>query len=460
METITLEVSITKYEEQDNVVFYTISLFHKTYRNSWHVDRRYSEFNSLHDSLTEQFLDIPSLPGKTFWKKFTSSFLEYRKEKLNEFLQFLVSRQDVLQAREFRDFFQLEKNIPNSIKNLPDLIGSFKLFTIPISIYSSSNITFLATVQVPKLDYIRSAILEKQFSTVTCLEDQKELWRISIESKITCMCWSRELTILILGLDNGGLSAYRIKTELEYKEYEEFSFLNPHQSAVIGVWLDYMTSNIYSCGQDRKVAKLNLLREVILQEYILDSPPLSFFVDTNKQKVYILNKKTGLLVLNSETFLPCMSISGSGMCSLCVTPNEIVFVGNSTGIVTVHRDSVVVNSFLLKSKVICISYSSVRKEVYVGNSAGFISIWNRTGKLVHIWKAHETGISCLEVSDTLLKSGGFDYHYKVWKLPRYWIDPEFEKAETFEAEVQTKTLQVLSTQKKLEIDDLAGWDKS
>ena len=154
-----------------------------------------------------------------------------------------------------------------------------------------------------------------------------------------------------------------------------------------------------------------------------------------------------------------MSISGNGMSYLCLASHDILFIGHFNGIVTVYRESVAINSFLLKSKVLCIAYSRIRKEVYVGNSFGYISVWNSSGKLMDIWKAHENGVNCLEFTDNEVISGGFDGVIKVWRLPIFWVDPEFEKIEDIEAEIQRKTHQVLTSQEKFKIDDLAGWNK-
>jgi PX domain. len=66
MEINTLEAKINDYYESESIVYYTISLYHTPSRTSWHVSRRFSEFEGLFNTLNEQFLEIPSLPSKLF----------------------------------------------------------------------------------------------------------------------------------------------------------------------------------------------------------------------------------------------------------------------------------------------------------------------------------------------------------------------------------------------------------
>ena len=198
------------------------------------------------------------------------------------------------------------------------------------------------------------------------------------------MHYSKELTILAVGLQSGGIITYRIKTERDYKEYETFSFINPHNGPIVGIIIDYSNSNLFSCGSDKRIVKTNLMHETVLSEYFLDFSPVFFIGNMPRQKLYALNKKTGILVLDSESFVPCMSISISEMCCLGVSSNEILFLGSFIGNVYVYRESVAINSFMLKSKVLCICYSYDRKEVFIGNLAGFVSVWNRKGKLMSI----------------------------------------------------------------------------
>ena len=100
---------------------------------------------------------------------------------------------------------------------------------------------------------------------------------------------------MLIGLSTGGVYAYRVKTEAEYKEYEEFSYLNPHIGPVVGICIDYANSDVFSCGNDKRLVKSNLVQEIVLQDYVLDSCPLAFAGDILRQKHFWLPSCSDIL---------------------------------------------------------------------------------------------------------------------------------------------------------------------
>jgi hypothetical protein len=81
--------------------------------------------------------------------------------------------------------------------------------------------------------------------------------------------------------------------------------------------------------------------------------------------------------------------------------------------------------------------------------------------MLRIWKGHEKAVSSVETIGNLVMTGGLEGNIISWRLPVFWTDPEFERIEQIESEIQAKTMRVLKTQRKIkEADDLKGWDKS
>lgn len=465
MEPNTLSASITEHFDMNGVIFFNISLFHSTTKTTWVASRRYSEFDQIYSSLAEKFSDVPKLPGKGFWKKFSSTFLDDRKQKLNEFLQTVLERQDLLQADELQEFLQIKIYVPNSIKKTPSQSWEISCKCIPISICAADgDICFIALAQsMPnQIENLKVTLLDSEESCIACMKFKgEEMWKITINAKITCLAYSSELTILAAGVDIGGISTYRIKTELEYREYEEYTYMLIHSGTVISICIDYQTSDIYSCGSDRRLVKTNLVHETILQEFVLDSQPVSLQSDITRQRVYVLCRKSGITAFDSNTLIPTMTVSANEFSAFCFSLQGTVFAGSVNGIVNVYKDSVAVMNFLLKSRVTVMMYSTLRKEVFIGNANGYISIWDRSGKLIFIWKAHSKIITSLEVIGNNLFTSGQDFLVKFWSLPVFWVDPDFEKIETIEAEIQKKTVRVLTTQHKIkDTDELKGWDKN
>jgi hypothetical protein len=98
-----------------------------------------------------------------------------RKEKLNNFLQILISRQDLLSTQELRNFVLFEEHIPKSKKNSPGLFFENFLNFSPVFI-RSSVVSFVVLTNIQKLEKIKSLILENENSIILCIEnDGKEL---------------------------------------------------------------------------------------------------------------------------------------------------------------------------------------------------------------------------------------------------------------------------------------------
>ncbi|XP_020614681.1 uncharacterized protein LOC110052833 [Orbicella faveolata] len=74
---------------------------------SWHVFRRYSDFVRLDEGLRKLFNDFHGIlpPKKYFGDNFDPAFIEMRKQGLQEYIDNVIIRQDVISARPAVEFF-------------------------------------------------------------------------------------------------------------------------------------------------------------------------------------------------------------------------------------------------------------------------------------------------------------------------------------------------------------------
>ena len=84
---------------------YTIKIF--TNDKSWELKKRYSNFYELNQALSKKFNNVPKFPPKKIFK--SDSFIRDRQEKLEKYLNILLSREDVYKFDEIFDFIQMEK---------------------------------------------------------------------------------------------------------------------------------------------------------------------------------------------------------------------------------------------------------------------------------------------------------------------------------------------------------------
>lgn len=126
-------------------------------------------------------------------------------------------------------------------------------------------------------------------------------------------------------------------------------------------------------------------------------------------------------------------------------------------------------TFQTKKKIKCITWSSNRGEIYLGDDEGIITIFNaKIGQSIFALKAHESAVTKLQWDEeqNVIISAGKDKCIFYWKLPEHW------RCQKLEAEEETE-YQIKKEKKKLhefklvqekakydsEEDDLQNWHK-
>ena len=115
-----------KYIESKTATFYLVELKSNITSKTWNIEKRYSEFKTIHDKLRIIFPRLPSLPGITLFKVTSEEGLNKRKELLQLFLRECVQRRDILQNIDFQKFLELDKNAPEIVGNNITQIYEYK----------------------------------------------------------------------------------------------------------------------------------------------------------------------------------------------------------------------------------------------------------------------------------------------------------------------------------------------
>ena len=125
-----LGIEVPSYSEKavgsKLVTFYLVEVTSRITKNSWTIDKRYSEFKKLHDAMIKIFPRLPSIPGTTIFKVTSPEALKSRQTALQAFLRSCVQRRDILQNKLFKEFLELEKNAPEIVGNDVELIYDYK----------------------------------------------------------------------------------------------------------------------------------------------------------------------------------------------------------------------------------------------------------------------------------------------------------------------------------------------
>ena len=123
-----------KYIDKKTVTFYEIEVTSHITQKSWNIQRRYNEFKNLHASLSKIFVNLPPIPGISFFKITSEDQLNKRKDDLEKFLRECVQRKDVFLNSEFKQFLELEKNAPEVVAN--DVTNKYDYKKLPLGVRS------------------------------------------------------------------------------------------------------------------------------------------------------------------------------------------------------------------------------------------------------------------------------------------------------------------------------------
>ncbi len=72
-----------------NIVFYTIKLVKLRTNEKLVLEKRFSEFDKLNQTLSKIFPNLPSMPSKTIFKVTEPEVLEQRRQTLDNYLKVL-----------------------------------------------------------------------------------------------------------------------------------------------------------------------------------------------------------------------------------------------------------------------------------------------------------------------------------------------------------------------------------
>ena len=92
---ITIKEFFEKYIDSKTVTFYKLEIYDNYSKERWILDKRYSEIDLLHKTLSKLYPNIPPMPGKTLFKIKNREALENRKKLLEVFLKECAKRKDI-----------------------------------------------------------------------------------------------------------------------------------------------------------------------------------------------------------------------------------------------------------------------------------------------------------------------------------------------------------------------------
>ncbi|CAD8077014.1 unnamed protein product [Paramecium primaurelia] len=500
-------------DPNESAIYYTIQILDKSGDN-WRIDRRFSQFEDLLKKLKVFFGEqLPSLPKKkyiTFLIGKSQEDIEKRKIGLDQFIQELVNRPEIVASNPFKDFFEIDKNAKEIIVNPPQLIFQFKEFQLGIRDFilnSECGLMFVLTSDCSVINRIDAYLTNRKgpwesekdevtqiaVGSVECWHQTQngefqKLWAKLYNSQAITCYWDNIASVLLVGLDSGSIN-YLIVLEKEgFQRYQESQEIEQHKGRIMGLYYDRRNKYIHSISKDHKYKVFNLRMKELVADFIPDQYELtSLLASDERRKVFIGDRHGQIFIYDIEKQMPSYMIK--------ITTNQLflrgLFIDHSRNYLfsVSHENGIIIiidiqnpgqeqfakqiTNLNGKIKSREISWSSKRGEIYVGNVDGTVTIWDaRNSNQLFVLKAHDSDITKLQWLDSekTLVTASKDKRIKVWQLPQFWRDPKImEKENQIENQLTFKKLrESLFFNSKIQIDmeigenednDMIIWDQ-
>jgi WD40 repeat protein len=471
-----LEIKINeffeKYVEGKTVTFYKIEIYDNFSKETWYLDKRYSEIDSLHKTISKLYPNIPPMPGKTLFKIKDRDQLEKRKKQLETFLRECANRKDILSNLTFKIFLELDKHSPDMNDNPPTIIYEnndlplgvrdffyFEEGRILFIVCCDMNITsrvdaYITNVNLPWEKKTGEHISVGAVFAFKVIEDKKgnscyfeKLWAKSFPEQTGVVNFNKNELVLQVGLDSGTIIFYRTSVESKYLAFDEILNYKPHTDRVMGLDYDDKKGYIYSCSSDKKfmMTEFNMISNV--SEVAFSAYGYTALINDNaNERLFLTNEGGVLSVFITNYFPPNLVAVIQTHTTNCIRGLDIdyhkqyIFTGTNRGDISIldlgnpGKEKLIkeISYFGGNLEIRILRYNPDNHELYSGDQKGKITVWSlKTGQSIYAWQAHSDAITQMRYDrkKRQLLSVGKDKKIIYWQIPDSWISDSMKKFE-------------------------------
>lgn len=416
--TISIEIPefSEKYVNSKLITFFSIEVLNNYSQQRWKIEKRYSEFESLHKSLVVIVPNVPSIPGKSLLKLSQYNLLTERRLHLSNFLKECTNRKDIMSNEVFKLFLELDKHSPELKFNTPLKLDEFT--DLPLGIrdfyyHLSESILFIACCDMDITSRVDSYITNINmpwknkinanhvsvgavyiFGILTGNNSKyffEKKWSKSFSEQTGSISFDSGCFVLLIGLDSGSIAVFNSPTK-NYSSFQSLCLVKPHKDRVMGVAYDNQKEFIYSCSSDRKFYLTNINRAGDYQLEVAESyygyTALSF--DKKNERLFLSNEGGIVSVFLTNSYPPIIvqvvqTHSGNCIRGMSVYTKEgLIFTGTNKGDISVLDLDIPGREKYLKEmtyfeaniEIRIILYLSEKNEVITGDQNGRITIWS------------------------------------------------------------------------------------
>ena len=472
----TLQISITeffeKYVDGKTVTFYKVEIYDNYSKDSWILEKRYSEIDALHKTLSKLYPNIPPMPGKTLFKIKDRDQLERRKKQLETFLKECANRKDIISNESFKGFLEIDKHSPEMTFNPPTIVYEhnelplgirdciyFEEGSILYLVCCDMNITsrvdaYITNVNLPWEKKTDEHISVGAVFAFKVLGDKKgnsyyfeKLWAKSFPEQTGVVNFNKNSLVLQVGLDSGSIIFYRTSIESKYFAYEEITNFKPHTNRVMGLTYDEQKGYIYSCSTDKKFMITEFNNVSNIQQVAESAFGYTTLIhDKPNERIFLTNEGGVLSVFNTNVYPPNIIIVIQTHTSNCIRGLDIeyhkqyIFTGTNKGDISILDLGMPGKEKLIKEisyfggnlEIRILRYNPDNHELYSGDQKGKITVWSlKTGQSIYAWQAHSGAITQMIYNrrKKQLLSVAKDKKIIYWQIPDSWVSDSIKKFE-------------------------------
>ena len=508
---ITIHEFFEKYVDGKTVTFYKIEVYDNFSKETWILEKRYSEIDLLHKTISKLYPNIPPMPGKTLFKIKDRDQLEKRKKQLEVFLRECANRKDIVSNETFKGFLEIDKHSPDMTYNPPTII--YENNELPLGVrdfvfFEEAQILFLVCCDMnitSRVDaYITNVNLPWEKKTdqhisvgavfaFKVIEDRRgnsylfdKLWAKSFPEQTGVVNFNKKELVLQVGLDSGSVNFYKTSIESKYLAFDEILTYKPHTNRVMGLTYDDQQGYIYSCGSDKKfmMAEYNNIANVT--EVAQSTHGYTCLIhDKPNERIFLTNEGGVLSVFLTNTFPPTLVNVIQTHTTNCIRGLDIefqkqyIFTGTNKGNISIldlgqpGKEKLIkeISYFGGNLEIRILRYNPDNHELYSGDQKGKITVWSlKTGQSIYAWQAHSGAITQMRYDRKKkhLLSVGKDKKIIYWQIPDSWVSASMKKFEEdnmreINAARAKERLQKQKTRKEGDESDssddsLDGWD--
>ena len=512
MITSTIMIDISDFQEKyidgKVITFYTVNVYDNYSRKKWVLSKRYSEFEQLHKNLKKLMPNVPTIPGKSFFKVKSADALTKRKNHLESFLYQCVNRKDIMASDYMKDFLELDRHSPNLTFNSPKV--KHELTQLPLGVrdffyFQEENLLFIACSDMKLTSRVDSYITnvnlpwEKDMGHISVGAVMvfrmnpkiksgdifEKWWGKSFPIQTGVINYNIKKSVLMVGLDNGKIFLFQTGIESKFSEYEQIYEGKPHNARVMGIDIEPTRNIAYTCSSDKKFIMTDLCDQNKTLEIETGKAGFtSLFYDRANERIFLTNEIGQVYIYLTDQDIPVnvkivQTHSKHKIRGFDISlKNFYIFTSSMKGDISVldlgnvGKEKLVeeISYFGADLQLRVIRYNEENKELLTGDQRGKVTVWNlKNGKSIYTWKAHEGAITQMfyDTAHKILITGGKDKKIIIWELPENWVNEDIERFEKEEIKNLNDTMAMLKLQKALEkkeddlsseSDSLDGWD--